>query len=405
MNTLHPFSKIDNQKSIILSAENYNILADDKIYLDAISGLYNCPLGYSVESIKCKMTEALSVLPCCHIFSSAPNISQQHPYLINLNNTLSKLIPFSKNIFFTNSGSEAVDSALNLCRRNSTPSKSIILSYNGSYHGSTFSGLAASGNLSQETVNNRFIDFYNFYDDRMPQEYLLYIENKILEIGPDNILAFVIEPFIGASGGFFMKENILPELKILLNKYQIYFILDEVISGFGRLGTMFSWQKYDVQPDVLILSKAITNGYAPLACCITSLDFDENSMVSFGYTTAGNPISCAAAVASISLIKDAINNGTIYELEKSMQDKIMRYKIHNKCYKIEVDGLFIALHFSQDKNRYIPYADNIGGKIALKIREKGIIVRGNPKSLIFSPGYYMTEFQIDRIIKTIAEIL
>src|SRR5690606_26340426 len=144
-----------------------------------------------------------------------------------------------------------------------------------------------------------------------------------------------------------MKENILPGLKKVLEKYGIYLILDEVISGFGRLGTMFAWEKYNVVPDVLILSKGITNGYMPLACCLTTFEFNDGEVIPFGYTTAGNPVSCAAAVTSIDMMKRCVDDGTIDSLNTELFRLFGEYGIADRCYKIDSNGLFVSLHFSQ----------------------------------------------------------
>jgi putrescine aminotransferase len=403
MKILHPFSKISNPEVRVIGADNYYVRNTEGYYLDAISGIYNCPLGYSVNSIKQAIVDSLHTLPTNHIFSSTPDISQTHSYARRLEQKLSDLVPFSKCVFFTNSGSEAVDSAINLCRIKSSGKRNVVMSYNGSYHGSTFSTLAASGNLSKDSSTNKFVDFYHFHSNKTPGEYITYIENRILEIGPESILAFIAEPFIGASGGFFMKKNILPDLKNLLHKYGIFLILDEVISGFGRLGTMFAFQKYNVEPDVLVLSKAITNGYMPMACAITSFDFDPGTVMSFGFSTAAHPSACAAALASVKLIESAIQNGDIAHLESYVKQKFEEYSIAEKCYKIDSCGLFLAMHFSSSKDEYVQHTENVGGKLASRLRDNGIIARGNPKSLIISPGFYMLPDHIDRIVGVISE--
>src|SRR5690606_18773427 len=141
-----------------------------------------------------------------------PNVSQSNTYLKKLEDILQSVVPFAKHLYLTNSGSEAVDSAISLCRLHSKSFRNRIISYDISYHGSTQSTLSVSGNLSN-TDNIQFVDFYKFSDTRTINEYLDYIEKRILEIGPKTILAFLAEPMIGASGGFLMKENILPGLK------------------------------------------------------------------------------------------------------------------------------------------------------------------------------------------------
>ena len=374
MKILHPFSKVNNIEIEIQKAYNYYLSDRNKTYLDAISGLYNCPLGYSVPSIKCAIADALTEIPSNHIFSITPGFSQSNKYLTELKIALEKNIPFSKQLFVTNSGSEAVDSAIGLCKLHSKSDRYKIISYLGSYHGSTKTTLSASGNLSKADDQFSFVDFYTFYDTRTIDEYLQYVENRIIDIGPSKVLAFIAEPFIGASGGFFMKDNVLPGLKKILTKYGIYLILDEVISGLGRLGNMFAFEKYNVIPDILILSKAITNGYMPFACCVTSFEYDEEEAISFGYTMSAHPASCAAATTSIRIIERCFYSNVISTLNSLILSKLETYNIASKCYKIENEGLFFAFHLSQEKENYIPYSvtDNKGGKMAIKLREQGI---------------------------------
>ena len=407
MKTLHPFSKISNSLAEVTTSNDYYVTVGDKLYLDAISGLYNCPLGYSSGIIKTAIFDATNNLPSSHIFSIIPEISQTNIYLTALENKLKQHIPFAEQLFVTNSGSEAVDSAIGLCKLHSKSSRHKVMSYSGSYHGSTRTTLSASGNLSVSNSEFIFVDFYAFYDNRSADEYINYIEEKIKHANPEEVLAFIAEPMIGASGGFFMKENILPKLKALLARYGIYLILDEVISGFGRLGEMFAWEKYGIIPDALIISKAITNGYMPLGCCITTFKFDNDQAIAYGYTMSGHPISCAAALASIDIIESCVENNAIIGLSNYVLDQLEKHDIKSRCYKIDSSGLFIALHFSQYTDRYVQVdaAINKGAVLATKIRERGILTRGNPKSLIISPGYLMSKVQIDSIIKTISDVL
>lgn len=406
MKTIHPFSKIGSEELTITGTYNYYVSTADTTYLDGISGLYNCPLGYDEPFIRKAINECLENIPSSHIFSVTPNVSQSNIYLRRLEGILESVVPFAKHLYLTNSGAEAVDSAISLCKLHSKSARNRIMSYNMSYHGSTQATLSISGNLSN-TDNLQFVDFYKFSDTRTVDEYLKHIEKRILEIGPETILAFIAEPMIGASGGFLMKENILPGLKKILEKYGIYLILDEVISGFGRLGTMFAWEKYNVIPDILILSKGITNGYMPLACCLTSFEFNDGEVVPFGYTNAGNPASCAAAIASIDMMKRCVVDGTIDSLNTELFRLFSEYGITERCYKIDSSGLFVSLHFSQSVDSYVPFTKekNIGGTLAEAARKRGVILRGNFRSLIVSPGYLMNFKQLENIAIVLDAVL
>jgi adenosylmethionine-8-amino-7-oxononanoate aminotransferase len=348
--------------------------------------------------IKNQIINALTELPTSHLFAIYPGTSQTNQYAEKLKDTLKELIPFGKYITFTNSGAEAVEVGLVHCMNANKKQK--IISYRNSYHGSTHLANQVSGNINTQVENRIYVDFYDYNSALSKEEYLSYIENTILN--NESISCFIIEPMIGASGGFLMKENVLPEIYKICKRYGILVILDEVISGFGRLGDMFAFEKYKIIPDVLLLSKQITNGYMPLGVCILSDSFNlENLDIKMGSTTAGNPTSCAAAIASIQLISQS------NAARQHIEDQLISFKsIIEACnivYKFEHSGCFASIHFSQKKDSLQIFDYNIGGEVARLCYNKGLIIRGNPKSIIIAPGYNMLANQISFGIKTILE--
>jgi len=400
MNILHPFSKIDNEIKRAESSSEYYVIHNGGKYLDFISGLYNCPLGSSERFIKNKIISALEEIPNSHLFSIHPGVSQTNEYAEQLTTMLQNLIPFGKYTIYTNSGSEATEVGLIHCMNFNKRRK--IMSYRNSYHGSTHLAGQVSGNINTLVEDRIYVNFYDYNSPLSKQEYLDYITDIILHNDP--ISCFIIEPMIGASGGFLMKENVLPEIYEICNQHGILVILDEVISGFGRLGDMFAFEKYKITPDVLLLSKQITNGYMPLGVCILSTKFNlEDIDIKMGSTFAGNPMSCAAAVASISLIKESDQaREHIRHHLNSFKDVIEECKI---VYKFEHAGCFAALHFSQKKDELQLFDYNIGGEVAKLCYKRGLIIRGNPKSIILSPGYNLTESQFKFATTTIMESL
>lgn len=404
MPIIHSFSNTDNKKVCSDSSSEYYVTHNNSRYLDFISGLYNCPLGSSVKSIKKSITDALEELPNSHLFSIYPGLSQTNRYAEDLQTILKELIPFGKYLIYTNSGAEAAEVGLAHCLTANKRKK--IMSYRNSYHGSTYLTNQVSGNVNTFVEDRVYVEFYDYDSSLSKQEYLKYIEDTILANDP--ISSFIIEPMIGASGGFLMKENILPEICKICKKYDILIILDEVISGFGRLGEMFAFEKYQIKPDVLLLSKQITNGYMPLGVCILSDRFDlENVDIKTGSTMAGNPASCAAAISSIMLIQQ------LHTSRKQVEQQLYSFKDKlESCpgvYKFNHSGCFASIHFSQKKDSLELFDYNIGGKISKMCYSKGLIIRGNPKSIILAPGYQMSPSQIsfamDTIINSINELL
>jgi len=391
MKIIHPFSNTSSAEIEVESAEGYYVQYDNEKKLDFISGLYNCPLGYSEQKLKNAIHRASNELPNSHVFAIHPELAQTNKYAVALTKKLKKLVYFGKYISYTNSGSEAVDLAIRYAwQKDKDINKSKIISYKTSYHGSTSLTGSVSGNLNIDKHDRVYVDFYGYDKQYTKEEYISNFEKTILDNGPNTILCFVAESMIGSSGGFLMKENVLPELFEICKKYSIVTILDEVISGFGRLGEMFAFEKYNVKPDVLALSKQLTNGYLPMGCCILSDSFDlTNTPIMMGYTMSANPITCAVAIEMIDLIPD--RSSTESEL-KILLEKI---KGNTIVYAIEHAGCFAAIHFSKSINKLEYFDFNIGGKIAEVCFNTGLIIRGNPKSIIFAPGYNMSREQFD----------
>ena len=402
MKILHSFANTSNQIQNVESSTGYYVHSGDKDYLDFISGLYNCPLGSSEQTIKNKIVQALDTLPNSHLFSIYPGLSQTNTYTVTLTTMLQELIPFGKSIIYTNSGAEAAEVGLKHCINFNKRQK--IISYRNSYHGSTFLANEVSGNVNTTLPNRIYVNFYDFNSSLSKQEYLNYIEATIMDNDPTTISCFIIEPMIGASGGMLMKENVLPEISEICKRYGILIVLDEIISGFGRLGNLFAFEKYNIIPDALLLSKQITNGYMPLGVCILSNIFNfDNVDIKMGSTTGGNPLSCASAITSIQLLLES--NIARHHVENQLSTLTNIVSSHDKIYKVEHAGCFAALHFSQKKNELKLYDYNIGGEVAKLCYEKGLIIRGNPKSIILAPGYNLSEEQFKFATTVIMESL
>ena len=401
MKIIHPFSFLKNQKIIVKHSTGYNITdSKNNNYLDFVSCLYNSPLGYNNKKLFQNLFNDISN---SHIFNLNPESNQSNIFIETLTKKLSEMILFGEYIFYTNSGAEANDIGIQFCL-NENKSKYKIISYRNSYHGSTKLSVESSGNLNLTAHNNIFVDFFDKNSIFDKADYLNYFENFIINNDPSTINCFIAEPMIGANGGLIMKENVLPEMLKICQKYDIKFILDEVISGFGRLGKMFAYQKYNIEPDVLILSKQITNGYFPLGACILSKNFKSfDKKVNFGFTQSGSPVAAKLGLRSIDIISK-INTDIIEHNLLKICKELLNFKIvYNYC----LEGAFASIHFSKNKNFFNPFEveRNIGGEIANKLFQQGLIVRGNPKSIIFAPGYYFSEAEFDQVLAKIKIVL
>jgi putrescine aminotransferase len=278
---LHPFTDFNEHAKtrgrIIERAEHIYIYdTDGNKFLDGMSGLWCCSLGYSQPKIADAVQRQFQQLPYYNNFFQCSNAPA-----VELADRLVSMAPeqFS-HVFFTNSGSEANDTNIRLVRRywdlQNKPNKRIILSRNNAYHGSTIASASLGG---FEFVHNQFeklpyiehiVDpnWYKNGGDLSPEEFGIQaaraLEKKIDELGEDNIAAFIAEPLQGAGGVIVPPDSYWPEVSRILKARNILFISDEVICGFGRTGQLFGCQTYATEPDLITFAKAVTNGFQPL---------------------------------------------------------------------------------------------------------------------------------------------
>ena len=279
------FKKLNATVDQVVKAKDYTLhLSNGKTLTDTMSGLWCTPLGYSDQRIKGAMKVMLDKLPYGSNFSGNQNKITEH-YAKKLCD-----ITGMDRVYFTNSGSAAVETAIKLTRRN------VAVCSKHSYHGSTI----LSANVSDQGINKYWgitnpMSVYKFTD----HEDLYNILNSCYD------MAFVIiEPVVGAGGVYEHK----PEVFELLTKWQKdggIVIFDETITGFGKLGTMFAMEKYNFKPDLLVLGKAMTNGYFPMGACLVKEHILKNiKMFNHGFTFSGHPVGCSAGFATLNELEN-----------------------------------------------------------------------------------------------------
>lgn len=274
------FNKIHSGAEEVISAKSYELtFKDGKVLKDTMSGLWNVPLGYSNTNIKQVMKEQLDKLPYASNFSGYHSqITEQYADEICKRTNMSR-------VYFTNSGSAAVETAIKLSGKN------IAVCGKHSYHGSTI----LSANASDQDINKFWkiqnpMSVHKFEDS----DDLIQISNGLFD------LSFVIiEPVVGAGGVYEWQ----PEIWDILKEYQQrggVVILDETVTGFGKLGTMFAFEKYNIQPDMIVLGKGITNGYFPMGACLINERIEKSiKMFNHGFTYSGHPVGCVAALETL----------------------------------------------------------------------------------------------------------
>ena len=274
------FSKMHVEGDQVITATHDELLMKDgRVLKDTMSGLWNVTLGYSNQNIKQSMMNQLVKLPYASNFSGYHSqTTEQYA------NEICKRTNMSR-VYFTNSGSAAVETAIKLT------GKEIAVCGKHSYHGSTI----LSANASDQDINK-------FWGIQNPMSVHKFEDvEDLISIckGLYDMSFVIIEPVVGAGGVYEWQ----PEIWKVLEEYQQkggIVILDETVTGFGKLGTMFAFEKINFKPDMIILGKGITNGYFPMGACLISERIEKSvKMFNHGFTYSGHPVGCSAALETL----------------------------------------------------------------------------------------------------------
>lgn len=429
---LHPFTSVlDQQKNQGLIADTAEgITISDRngnSYLDAAAGLWCVNVGYGRREISDAIHAQSLKLSYFHTFNSTSN----EPSAL-LSERLLTLAPDNmKRVFFGLSGSDANDSAIklvwhyNICR--GKPEKRKIISRKFGYHGVTI----AAGSLSGVPMVHQYFglpldfvrhvskpDLYRDAPERgavTERDYskmlAAEIEETILAEGPDTVGAFIAEPVLGTGGVVPPPEGYFEAIQEVLDRHDILFIADEVISGFGRLGKWFGTDVYDLKSDIIIVAKGLTSGYLPLSALLIGEkiwkvieDTSTDSRVfAHGFTYSGHPVCAAAAMANLDIIERESLIPRVAEIAPVFLKQI-RHKFSNCPIvgDIRGAGLMVGIEFVADRDRKKGFAAELktAAKIALAAREEGVLVRALPNSdvIALSPPFCTTDSEFEQIV-------
>ena len=405
---------------------------DGQRLLDAFAGLYCVNVGYGRPEI----AEAIA--------DQAKELAYYHSYVghgTEASITLAKMVldrapaNMSK-VYFGLSGSDANETNIKLIWYYNNilgrPEKKKIISRWRGYHGS---GLMTGSLTGLELFHKKFdlplaqvihteAPYYFRRPDRDMSEAAFsawcanQLEALIQKEGPDTIAAFIGEPVLGTGGIVPPPEGYWQAIQAVLDRHDILLIADEVVTGFGRLGTMFGSEHYGIKPDIITIAKGLTSAYAPLSGSIVSdkvwsvleKGTDENGPIGHGWTYSAHPIGAAAGVANLKLIDElklVENAGSVGAyLNAAMKDALGR---HPHIGDIRGDGMLCAIEFvrDQDAGTFFDVADKIGPQIAAALLAQGVIARAMPQGDIlgFAPPFCLTEAEADEIVgKTVTAV-
>lgn len=412
--------------SIISTASGVHIeKRDGTKLLDAFAGLYCVNAGYG----RTEVADAIS--------KQAHKLAYYHSYVghgTEASITLAKMImdrapAHMSKVYFGLSGSDANETNIKLIWYYNNilgrPEKKKIISRWRGYHGSglmtgSLTGLSLFHNKFDLPLNNVIHTDAPYYfrrenRDQTEKQFSAHcaaeLEALILVEGADNIAAFIGEPILGTGGIVPPPAGYWTAIQEVLNRYDILLVADEVVTGFGRLGSMFGCEHYDIKPDFITIAKGLTSAYAPLSGSIISdrvwrvleQGTDENGPIGHGWTYSAHPICAAAGVANLTLIDDLnlISNAKDVGayLNATMKEALSD---HPNVGDIRGEGLLCAIEYVEDKESMTLYDPSckIGPMVSAAMLEHNVIARAMPQGDItgFAPPFCITKAEVDTVV-------
>ena len=390
--------------------------------LDGLAGLWCVNVGYGRREITKAVTGQMEKLAYyCSFFNSTTE-----PSIVLAEKLASLTPPGLKHTLFTNSGSEANESALKIIRGyqklRGKSGKTKILSRTYSYHGV---GIATTSMTGLPSCTQPFdLPLPGFLYVPGPYRYAANTEldevaygkwcvdetRRVIEReGPETIAAIFVEPVQGAGGVIVPPAGYLTSLRALAKEHDILFVADEVITAFGRLGTWFASGMWDLQPDLITTAKGITSGYLPLGATIVSDPIVEvlngGGYLAHGFTYSGHPTTCAAALANIAILEnDNLITRTRDDSGPYFQQKLQSFVGHLAVGEVRGNQLIAAIELRPPRGE-TPAPNTLGVRAAAIAREEGVIVRGIRDLIAMAPPLVITRDEIDVLIAAVGRTL
>ncbi|HWK63466.1 MAG TPA: aspartate aminotransferase family protein [Rhizobiaceae bacterium] len=396
--------------------------------LDGMAGLWCVNVGYGRTELAEVAYEQMKELP---YYNSFFRCSTPTPVL--LAGKIAALAPANLNqVFYGSSGSEANDTALRLVRHywalEGKPQKNRIISRNMAYHGSTVGGASLGGmegmhgQLGGAVPNIVHVMMPYSYELALPGESdhdfglraAKAVEDAIVEAGPENVAAFIGEPVMGAGGVKIPPASYWPEIQRICRKYDVLLMLDEVITGYGRTGSWFAAQTFDVEPDTITTAKALTSGYQPLSALlvgdrIASTIIEKGGEFYHGYTYSGHPVACAVGLRNLEIIEreglvERVKNDTGPYFAQALRERIADHDLVGEVRSIGLMGAIEIVRDKATKQRFEPE-----GSAAVVVRDhaiaNGMMLRATGDTMIMSPPLIWTRDTIDMACERIRKAL
>ena len=419
---LAPFSDYEKKKKkgprIITQAKGVYIWdSEGHKILDGMAGLWCVAIGYGRQELADAASKQMMDLAFYNTFFQTAT-----PPALELAKAIAEIAPEGMNhVFFTGSGSEGNDTMLRMVRHywavKGQPEKQVIISRINGYHGSTVAGsslggmsyMHAQGGVVPGIVHIPQPYWFAEGGDQTPEAFGIWaaeqLEKKILEVGEDKVAAFIAEPIQGAGGVIIPPDSYWPKIREILAKYDILFVADEVICGFGRTGEWFGSDYYGNKPDLMTIAKGLTSGYIPMGGLIVSDKvasvLHEGGDFNHGFTYSGHPVAAAVALENLRILRDEkIIERVRQETGPYLQKRLRELADHPLVGEVRGVGMLGAIELVQNKQTRTRFPSERSAGMVCRGHcfANGLIMRAVGDTMIIAPPLVISKEEIDELV-------
>ena len=429
---IHPwtdFATFKEEGSEVMAEADgvYVYNAEGERYMDGIGGLWCVNIGYGRDEMAQAIADQVRRIPYYSTFTHLTT-----PPAAELAAKLAEVAPASINhVFYGTGGSMANDTAIRVIHfyfnRLGKPEKKKIISRVDAYHGSTYLAMTMTGVKSNHVGFDLAPGLVHYipapHTYRRPDgmsveafcdEKVADLENKILELGPENVACFIAEPIMGGGGVIVPPPGYHARTKAVCEKYEVLYISDEVVTGFGRLGHFFASEPvFDLTPDIITSAKGLTSGYIPHSATlfsdaiyeVISVPQEEGALFTHGFTYAGHPVSCAAGLKNIEIIEREDLCGHVREVGPYFEARLNELLSLPLVGDVRGKQFMMCVEAVKNKEtREVFEADaKIGARITRHCQSRGLLVRPLGHMNVLSPPLTLTRAQIDTLVDILRE--
>ncbi|MFG6082907.1 aminotransferase class III-fold pyridoxal phosphate-dependent enzyme [Paracoccus litorisediminis] len=418
---IHPMLSQAHPPQIIVAGDGCRVTdIDGKTYIDGVGGLWNVNVGHNRPEVKQAIIAQMDQISYYSSFAGTAT-----PPSIELSALVCGMadVEEADKIVFSANGSDAVETALKLARQYwrlaGEPGRYKFISLKNGYHGVHFGGVSVNGSpyyrgayepllpgCTQIDTPWTYRNPYSQDPEELAQIIADLLDREIRHQGPQTVAAFIAEPVQGAGGVIVPPASFWPKLREVCDRYGVLLIADEVVTGFGRSGSMFGARGWGVKPDIMCLAKGISAGYVPLGATVLNRrvvsawyqGITPEGFLMHGYTATGHPLACAAALAALDIViredlpGNAARQGTrLIEKLKPLADS------SSIVGEVRGKGLMIGLDLVADKvsRASLDPSNGIAERVAAYARDEGAIVRPAGSTIILSPPLVINEAECD----------